>query len=161
MVYGPGDDRNVSRIRGYLETHRVVPVFGSGERLQQPVFVRDVAQAVPQVLCRTATVRKTYVLGGPAPVSYIRMIDAVSSLTGRWVVKIYLPVRLSARLAGIHERRSANPRVTAEQVLRFDEEKTFDIGEARADFGFDPVPFEEGLRRIEAERGANPAPRDR
>ncbi|MSS70107.1 MAG: NAD-dependent epimerase/dehydratase family protein [Candidatus Latescibacteria bacterium] len=146
MIYGPGEDRNISRIRRHIRTHRIIPVFGSGERLQQPVFVRDVAQAVPRVLCRAATTRKAYVLAGPKPVSHIGLIDAVAAAEGRWVVKVYLPVRMSAWGAGVYERFSSEPRITAEQVRRFDEGKVFDISDARRDFGYDPVPFEEGLR---------------
>lgn len=146
MIYGPGDDRNVSRIRRHVQTHRFIPVFGSGERLQQPVFVRDVAQAVPRVLCRASTIRKTYVLAGPRPISYVDMIDAVAAAAGRWIVKVYLPIWASAWAAGVYERFSSAPRITAEQVRRFNEDKVFDIGEARQDFGYDPVPFEEGLR---------------
>ena len=146
MIYGPGDDRNVSRIRRYVETHRFMPMFGSGEHPQQPVFVRDVAQAVSSTLRRTATIRKTYVLAGPGPVSYLGIVDAVAAASGRWVIKVYLPVGLSAWTAGIYERRAKAPRITAEQVRRFNEDKAFDISEARQDFGYDPVPFEEGIR---------------
>jgi uncharacterized protein YbjT (DUF2867 family) len=146
MIYGPGDDRNISRLRRHIRTHRVIPVFGSGERPQQPVFVRDVAQAMPQTLCRASTARKAYVLAGPKPISYIRLIDAIAAAEGRWIVKVYLPVRASAWAVGIYERSSSAPRITAEQVRRFDEAKAFDISDARRDFGYDPVPFEEGLR---------------
>ncbi|OGG44854.1 MAG: hypothetical protein A3F84_00450 [Candidatus Handelsmanbacteria bacterium RIFCSPLOWO2_12_FULL_64_10] len=149
MIYGPGDDRNVSRLRRHVRTHRIIPVFGSGERPQQPVFVRDVAQAVPQALCRASTVRKAYVLAGPKPIPYIGLIDAIAAAEGRWVVKVYLPVRVSAWAVGVYERSSSAPRITAEQVRRFDETKAFDISDARRDFGYDPVPFEEGLRLSE------------
>jgi uncharacterized protein YbjT (DUF2867 family) len=150
MIYGPGEDRNISRIRDHIRTHRVIPVFGSGERLQQPVFVRDVAQAVPRALRRVATTRRTYVLAGPRPVSFIGLIDAVAAAEKRWVVKVYLPLHASAWMAGAYERLSSAPRITAEQIRRFDEGKVFDISDARRDFGYDPVPFEEGLRLSDA-----------
>ena len=146
MIYGPGEDRNLSRIRQHIRRHRVIPVFGSGERLQQPVFVKDVALAAARVTRISATIRKTYTLAGPRPIPYAGLIDAIAAAEGRWIVKIYLPVRASAWFAGVWGRLSGEPRLTAEQVRRFDEEKAFDIEEARRDFDFEPIPFEEGLR---------------
>lgn len=154
MIYGPGDDRNISRIRRHVETHRFLPVFGSGERAQQPVFVLDVAEAVPQVIRRTATIRKTYTLAGPRAMSYLGIVDSIAAASSRWVVKVYLPIRATAGVVAVYERFARVPRITAEQVRRFEEDKAFDIGEARQDFGFSPVPFEQGLR-LAADLGAS------
>ena len=49
MIYGPGNDRNVAFIRGYIDSHRFLPVFGSGERLQQPVFVEMSRMPFPRL----------------------------------------------------------------------------------------------------------------
>ncbi|MFO7900713.1 MAG: NAD-dependent epimerase/dehydratase family protein [Planctomycetota bacterium] len=46
MIYGPGDDRNISRLADFLRRHRIFPVLCDGRTLQQPVFVEDVVQAV-------------------------------------------------------------------------------------------------------------------
>ena len=148
MIYGPGNDRNVAFIRGYIDSHRFLPVFGSGERLQQPVFVRDVADAVSKIVFEERTIGKSYFLAGPNPITYTGMIDPITAASKRTIVKVYLPVRMSAWAIGCYERLSSAPRITSEMVRRFDEEKTFDISDAQRDFGYDPVPFEEGFRLI-------------
>ena len=50
MIYGPGDDRNISRLRNYLRRYRIIPIFGNGSRLVQPVYVTDLAKAVVQAI---------------------------------------------------------------------------------------------------------------
>ena len=131
-----------------IDNHRFLPVFGTGERLQQPVFVRDVADAVSKIVFEQRTIGKRYFLAGPNPITYTGMIDAITAASNRTIVKVYLPVRMSAWAIGCYERLSSAPRITSEMVLRFDEEKTFDISDARRDFGYDPIPFEEGFRLI-------------
>ncbi|MDD4566107.1 MAG: hypothetical protein PHE79_11620, partial [Eubacteriales bacterium] len=39
-----------------------------------------------------------------------------------------------------------NAIITVEQVMRMQEDKAFSHEEAYRDFGFDPLPFEEGIR---------------
>ena len=50
MIYGSSRDRNMSRLIRYLKRHRLIPIFGNGEYLQQPVYVQDVARAVVRSL---------------------------------------------------------------------------------------------------------------
>ena len=59
--------------------------------------------------------------------------------------------RINIKTTPTHVTHEGAPakRITAEQVRRFDETKAFDISDARRDFGYDPVPFEEGLRLSE------------
>lgn len=146
MIYGPGDDRNVSRMRAYLRQHRVMPIFGSGERLVQPVYVADVADAVVSVIGRSGTVGRAYEVAGAHPMTYQEMVDALARAVGRTVLKVYIPISLAVPMIRACTWAAGRFSVTVDQVRRMGEDRAFDISEAVCDFGFAPRGFEDGLR---------------
>ena len=146
MVYGPGDDRNISQLREHLRRHRVFPIFGSGERLVQPVYVADVADAAVAALGRAGTVRKAYEIAGPEPLSYRKMIDTLGRSVGRIVLKVYIPMPIALPLVAAYGWMADAPRVTPDQVRRMGEDRAFDIFESVQDLGFAPRSFEDGVR---------------
>ena len=84
MIYGPGDDRNISRLAAYLRRRRLFPLFGGGAGLQQPVWVGDVARAVAAAAARPEAVAgKRYALAGPRPMPYRELVDTVGAAVGR------------------------------------------------------------------------------
>ena len=151
MIYGPGEDRNMARLRAYLRRYRVIPIFGPGTYLQQPVYVGDVADAILSVLARGRTVNRAYTIAGPYALTYNEVIDTISRVSGIRTAKIHMPLGPSILLARLYEGLSSTAKVRVEQIKRLNEHKVFDIDAARTDFGYDPVPFEEGMRRV-AER---------
>jgi len=145
MIYGPGDDRNISRLRSYLKSRRVLPIFGSGEGLVQPVYVKDVVSAITAVIGRSGTIDKTYQLAGAKAMSYSEMIDTLCRKIGRSVLKVYIPFFAAIPLVQVYGMISKHAKVDVDQVRRMREDRAFDISEAIADFAFQPSTFEEGL----------------
>jgi nucleoside-diphosphate-sugar epimerase len=134
------------RLLAALRRVPVVPVPGGGHRLQQPVHVDDLAEAILAAgRCPTA-IGHTYDLAGPAPITFRRLLREAADALGRRVRLV--PVPLGACVAGLrlHEKLSAAPRLKAEQLRRLAEDKAFDITAARADLGFTPRPFATGIR---------------
>jgi nucleoside-diphosphate-sugar epimerase len=146
MIYGPGDDRNISRIRSHMSRSRMIPIFGSGECLVQPVYVDDVADAAIQALRRAVAIGKAYTIAGPSPMAYTDMVDAIARRLGRTVVKVYVPLFAAVPIVKLYESMSSNPRVSVDQVRRMSEDRAFGIEETLQELGFEPRGFEEGLR---------------
>ena len=147
MIYGGARDRNMSRLIRYVGRWPVIPVFGDGQGLQQPVHVEDVARAAVRVLEEPATVGKSYNLAGANALSFDQIIDAVSGLMKRRVLKVHVPSAPIVRLLAAAERLSVPLPIRAEQVLRLNEDKAFDTSAAARDFGFRPLSFSEGIER--------------
>lgn len=146
MIYGPGDDRNISRLRAIVRRWPIMPVFGSGERLVQPVYVADVAQAVVSALACPEAIGKAYELAGPAPMPYADMIDIMARCQNRVVVKVHIPLFAGVLMAHIGQRLKSNFPVRADQVRRMGEDRAFDIASAMRDLKFSPRSFEAGIR---------------
>jgi nucleoside-diphosphate-sugar epimerase len=148
MIYGGVGDRNMARLLRYLARYPVIPVPGSGRALQQPVHVRDVAQAVLAALDRPGTCSRSYNLAGPTPLSFNQIVQTAAAALGRHVVQVHVPlgpIVLALRMA--EALRLALP-VRPEQVLRLNEDKCVDIQAARQDLDFDPRDFDTGIREL-------------
>lgn len=146
MIYGSKRDRNMWRLIRLLKITPVMPIFGDGESLQQPIFVDDVAQAVLLALQNDVTIRKSYNIAGKAPLTYNQVIDTVATALGKRVWKLHLPYMPIVRALQFIERLHLRLPIKAEQVLRLNENKAFSYEEAQRDFGFSPRSFEEGIR---------------
>ena len=146
MIYGPGD-RNISVLRNRISNCRVFPVIGSGERLVQPVFVEDVAFAISSAASRRSAEMACLEICGPEPMTYSQMIDQISASLGKSLVKVYVPVLAAKSIAWAMEKLSTKPGITADQINRMAEDRSFAIEEAETLLGFDPRPFSEGLHQ--------------
>ena len=123
----------------------VVPVFGDGNYLQQPVYVGDVAQALVSCLCNDQTIGKSYNIAGKTPLTYNQVIDTIARQMNKRVWKLHVPAGPIVGLLKLFERLNIPFPIKAEQVLRLNENKDFSYTEAQKDFGFSPLSFEEGI----------------
>jgi uncharacterized protein YbjT (DUF2867 family) len=146
MIYGSPRDRNMWRLIRLLRITPIMPIFGDGESLQQPIFVDDVAQAVLLALQNDVTIGMSYNIAGKAPLTYNQVIDTVASALDKRVWKLHLPYMPIVRALQFTERMRLRLPIKAEQVLRLNEDKAFSYEEAQRDFGFSSRSFEEGIQ---------------
>lgn len=146
MIYGSPRDRNMWRLIRFMRISPVVPVFGDGTYLQQPIYVDDVAEAVIACLKADVTIGKSYNIAGKHALTYNEVIDTIARQMKRRVWKLHIPSKPVVSLLGIFERIRIPFPIKAEQVLRLNENKDFSYAEAQKDFGFCPLTFEEGIR---------------
>lgn len=145
MIYGSSRDRNICRLIKYLQRWPIIPIFGNGKYLQQPVYVEDVAKALVEALMTERTIGKSYNVAGATTLTFNEMIDTICELLGCKVRKINIPVWPVLRGLGAAERLGLTLPIKAEQVLRLNEDKAFDIDEGVKDFGYAPRSFAEGI----------------
>ena len=80
LVGGP-EDQFFNRFAGMARIAPLLPAI-SGQSLFQPVYVRDVADAVLAALSRSDARGRTYELGGPDVLSFTAILQMISDLTG-------------------------------------------------------------------------------
>ncbi|MBV6403214.1 MAG: 3 beta-hydroxysteroid dehydrogenase/Delta 5--_4-isomerase [Anaerolineales bacterium] len=146
MIYGSPRDRNMWRLIRFIRVSPIIPVFGAGKSLQQPIFVDDVAQAVVSCVSNDKTIGKSYNIAGKHPLTYNEVIDTIAKATNKRVWKIHIPSKPVVALLSLFERMRIPFPIKAEQVLRLNENKDFSYAEAQREFGFSPLAFEEGIR---------------
>jgi nucleoside-diphosphate-sugar epimerase len=145
MIYGSPRDRNMWRLICFMHYSPIVPVFGDGKYLQQPIHVDDVAAAVLVCLIADITIGKSYNIAGKHPLTYNDVIDTIARLMNKRVWKLHIPSEPVVFLLALFERMHIPFSIKAEQVLRLNENKDFSYAEAERDFGFSPLAFEKGI----------------
>ncbi len=145
MIYGSPRDRNMWRLIRFLRVSPVIPVFGDGSYLQQPIYVDDVAAAILGCLKSDVTIGKSYNIAGKHPLTYTEVIDTIAKAMNKRVWKLHIPSKPVVSLLTFLERIHIPCPIKAEQVLRLNENKAFSYAEAERDFGFSPLSFEEGI----------------
>jgi uncharacterized protein YbjT (DUF2867 family) len=144
MIYGAPGDRNLSRLLVVLRRTPVLPVPAPG-RLQQPVHVADVADAVLAAAERDTATGITYDVAGPEPLTFGELLrTARRAVAGRArLVPVPLPPMVAA--ARGYELVARHPRIRAEQLRRLAEDKAFVIDAAMRDLGYAPRSFADGI----------------
>ena len=147
MIYGTPGDRNMIRLVRWLSRWPVLPVFGSGRSLQQPVHVADVAWAVVQALETPATIGRQFNLSGAAPLTYNDVVRLTAQAVGRRAQRVHIPAQPVVALLTLTERLGIRLPIKAEQILRLNENKAFSHAEAAATFGYAPMAFGQGIQQ--------------
>jgi len=144
IIYGRGDGF-VSVLARMLHRLPVVPVIGAGRHRLQPVPVAHVAQGFVRALSVDASVKHTYDVGGPEPVTMVDLIDRVAAAMGRRrPIKAHVPLGLVRTVTRALYRFSDYP-LTPDQLLMLEEENTCEPGPFYETFGLAPVPLDTGL----------------
>jgi uncharacterized protein YbjT (DUF2867 family) len=146
MIYGSDRDRNMWRLIRFMRYSPIVPSFGDGKYLQQPIYVDDVAQAVVSCLSNENTVGKSYNIAGKHALTYNDVIDTIARQMNKRVWKIHVPSKPVVSMLRFFDRLRIPFPIKAEQVLRLNENKDFSYAEAQRDFGFSPLSFEDGIK---------------
>ena len=92
MIYGHADDGNLSRLLRFIARWRVVPQFGDGEALQQPLHVDDLARLVAGLVQSDEFVGRTAAVGGPDVVTMRELLALAAEAVGRRSVSLEVPL---------------------------------------------------------------------
>jgi uncharacterized protein YbjT (DUF2867 family) len=157
MIYGAADDRNLARLLRLLTRVPALPLPGGGARLQQPVHVDDLAEAVLNCVQSPNVLGHTYDMAGPQPLSFRELVHDSAMAIGRDVRLFPVPLTWARAAAGLAERLGVGPRITVEQIDRLSEDKSFDISAAQQAFEYAPRSFSEGIRQEALDMGLNSA----
>ena len=147
MIYGTASDRNMIRLVRWIDRWPILPVFGNGRSLQQPVHVSDVAWAVVQVLDAPVTIGRQFNISGASPLTYNEIVRLTAQAIGRRVHRFHIPAGLVVVALQASERLGLRLPIKAEQVLRLNEDKAFPHEEAARAFGYSPMAFEKGIHQ--------------
>ncbi len=148
MIYGSEDDMNFSKMLKFVKKRGFFVTFGSGNNLIQPIYIEDVAGAISGVLENKKTFKKIYNIAGSRPLKYNQMLAVIHKKLKKPFRVVRLPLGLSRSIISFYCRLASNPVLIPEQIDRMGVDKAYSYQEAKNDFGFSPISFEEGIERL-------------
>ena len=146
MIYGTPYDRNMIRLVKWINRWPVLPVFGNGRSLQQPIHVTDVAWAVVQAFESPSTINRQFNISGAEPITYNEVVRVTAKALGRGIRRLHIPAQPVLMFLDFTERLGVTLPIKAEQIRRLNEDKAFSHSEAQEAFGYAPIPFQDGIR---------------
>ena len=142
-------------IRTLARVHRwspVVPVFGDGRWLMQPVWIEDVTLAFVLAVER-AQLHGTYELGGPEPLRFEEFVRAIGRASGHPRALIHVPLALARLGARLCDPLGPAAPITSDQLQMLVEGSATPENAIESVFGIKPTGLEAGLRRFLGEGG--------
>lgn len=146
MIYGNCQDKNVSEFVKMVDKLRLFPVVNGANYELQPVWCGDLGKAYYDVLMNPAgTKNKNYVLSGGKPILLKDMLIEISNQLGVKNTFISVPFWLAYSGAWFIFVLTLGKIDYREKVQRLVEPRVYSHEEARKDFGYNPICFEEGV----------------
>jgi nucleoside-diphosphate-sugar epimerase len=130
LIYGSGEDANVSAAARFIARFGFFPLAWNAQGLRQPVHADDLAAAALAALDRPQSIGKFYALPGGETLAYRAMIERIFEALGRRPRFVRIP-----GLAAVSD--------LAKRMAR---DQAFDIGPAARDLGYAPRRFLSGGR---------------
>jgi NADH dehydrogenase len=147
LVVGPGDGFT-TKVKDIISAPGpVIPVPGKGEARFQPIFVDDLVKCFLSILQDPEALGRTYELGGPEHLSYNHLVQDIAAAMGVEKKLVHIPMGLAALGTWILSKTPYSP-ATPEQLMLLDTDNICDKDTVKRNFGFDPLPFREALRRF-------------
>lgn len=147
MIYGDICDHNISKFIKMMDKMRIYPMIAGGKAEIQPVNARDLGRAYYQVLINPEkTKNKNYNLSGEKPITIKNMLKLILKYLDKKTIFIPIPMFISITVAYILKILTFGKKDIVEKVLRMNETRIFSNEEARRDFGYTTIKFEEGIK---------------
>ena len=147
MIFGTGKDRNVSRLIKYIKKYPILPIPGSGKNLIQPVYVKDLANAIYRAANSEKAEEREYNISGSEAVSFNTLVESIAELLGKRIVKIPIPLAMGTVPLVFFEKIGVKLPIKSEQLLRLNEDKAFSYANAQEDFGYAPILIKAALQK--------------
>ena len=147
MIYGNIHDGNVVIFMKMVDKLRLFPVVDHATYALQPVWCGDLGKAYYQVLTHPDTATKRgYNLSGGRPILLIDMFKVMAKYLGVKNAFVSVPFPIAYAMAWVLYVVTFGKADFRERVQRLVEPRVFSYEDAAADFGYNPVPFEEGVK---------------
>jgi len=147
MIYGDLCDSNMSKFIKMIDRLRIMPVINGGNSLIQPVNARDLGKAFYTVLMTPEkTAGKAYDLSGEKPLQMIEVFRLISDNLNKKTIFVSVPLGFGVVLAKIAKVLTVGKINYIERVQRMGEDRSYPHAEAKKDFNYNPMSFEEGIQ---------------
>lgn len=146
MIYGNVYDNNVVKFIKMVDKLAIMPIVNDARYELQPVHYSDLAKAYYGILVNEeTTANHDYILSGGAPIELRRMLTIIGEHLGKKVKFISCPFFLAYFGSLVLYYCSFKKIDYREKVQRLCEPRAYSFEDAAKDFGYAPMPFEEGI----------------
>ena len=141
LIYGGGQDKNISEIARFIRRFGFFPVFGKARGQRQPIHAADVASACLAALQSPGAVNHTYNISGGETLPYCAMVTRVFEALGRRPHLLRVPLWAFRLAVAVLRQVPRYRQWSATMAERMGRDQVFDHADAARDLGFKPRSF--------------------
>ncbi len=126
LIYGYHQKLGLGVIEKSIRKMGIVPVFGNGKKLEQPVFVKECADIMAYYIIHEQKNRIIEVLGKKA-YTYNELCKSIAKLINKKVILIHLPILPFELCLKLFERLKISFPLSVEQIYHIDTDLAGDM----------------------------------
>ena len=139
IIYGKD---NLSLIGKSLKFPLFIPVIGNGKYKLNPIYIKDVIEAISKSLNNKKSLNKSYDLAGGKSYSFNEIIGICKKRFNIKRVIVHIPIWICLIIFKII------PIISQEAIKGINEDTLADITSLRKDLKINPVDFMEGIKNV-------------
>lgn len=147
MIFGDLCDRNIHKFIRMVDALPVMPQVRFGRARIQPVNARDLGRAYYQCVMKEKLPELDYVVSGSRELTLRELCSLIGIYLGKKTRFVNVPTPAVVGCMWCVKELTGGRVDYVEKALRLSEDRVFSHAEAARDFGFEPEPFDVGLRR--------------
>ena len=146
IIYGGGDNKNISTIIDMVRKFLIVPIIGRGTFRWQPVYVEDLAELIVNIVQNEGSGRNLINFTGPSTISFTEMVDVISEELGVKRHKIYIPLSIMKIARGLFGRTRSG--IVFNKILASSRDKLIESIPGNIPFEKGKTKFREGIKKV-------------
>ncbi len=147
LMYGCFDMKHLDFIIKSLDNQILFPMPGSGEYIRQPLFVKDLAKVIINLIERKPE-NKTYNLIGKERIYFINLLREIRKQKNKKTLFIKLPIPLFTSLFNIYNFIKGKKPYVPEQLSALTAGDIFPLEDWESEFNVNYTPFKEGVSKM-------------
>ncbi|MER2511686.1 MAG: NAD-dependent epimerase/dehydratase family protein [Nitrosomonas ureae] len=142
MIYGYGQDKNISEIMHFIRRFGFFPLLGSAQGLRQPIHAEDVATVCFKVLTTLSLANRSYNLGGGEVLTYRALVNRIFAALHQPQRIVTIPLWLFQSATWGIRWLPRYRHWTSAMAERMNQNLNFDCSDLQRDLNFFPRAFE-------------------
>jgi len=127
-----------------VKTLPLIPVFGDGKKIEQPIHISELVDFLHQAI-HSSESGQTVEVGGHDPITFNELVKTIGSVFNKQVRLCHLPATPLIGTVKFLEKLKLPLGITSEQICHLDEDLSVDMTRALSLYNVKLSPFEEHL----------------
>ncbi len=145
VIFGK-EDNFTNLFAGLIKVLPIINIPGSGKNLMQPVFIKDLVEAIVMAVKDSKYSNGSYEIGGAKRLTFNEIIDTICRVLNKRRFKVHIPIVLLKPGALLMETLLPKPLITRDQLIMLEEDNITKKNTLKEVFNIEPTKFEEGIR---------------
>lgn len=147
LAYNENGAEEFNMFLANLKKFPIVPFIGAGRALKRPVHCDDLMAGFLAIAGNEKSYGKTYGFSGGEEITIWDMAKLMLKHSGESRFFVPIPIPICRLIAFFAEKFQEKPIITWNAIAGVMQDANLDNSEARADLGYNPISFHEGLQR--------------